>query len=89
MRTLSVHRVLSDVGRRLRELRIERGLTQEQLAEHLDVRPRWIQSVEGGKENLGVETLVRFANGLKTPIAEFFTPPTGPKPKPGRPRRSA
>lgn len=79
---------MKNLGRRLREVRTERGLTQEELAEQLEVSVRWIQSVEGGRENVGVVTLVRFANALKTPIGEFFLPPTQPAPRTGRPRRS-
>jgi transcriptional regulator with XRE-family HTH domain len=86
---LSSPRVLRDVGLRIGELRGERELTQEKLAERLKVTARWLQSVEAGKENLTIGTLVRFANALKVPMAEFLTPPTSSRRKPGRPPRSA
>ena len=88
MNRLSSARVLRDVGLRLGELRGERELTQEKLAERLKVTARWLQSVEAGKENLTIGTLVRFANALKVPMTEFLTPPTSSRRKPGRPRRS-
>jgi transcriptional regulator with XRE-family HTH domain len=34
------------------ELRDEHGLAQQQLAEKLEVTPRYVQMVEGGQENL-------------------------------------
>ena len=80
--------VLRDVGRRVAELRLARGLTQEALAERLDVAARWVQAVEGGQENLTLGTLATFANALKAPMVEFFTPPTTSKARPGRPKRS-
>ena len=88
MARLSSARVLRDVGLRVRELRAEHGFTQEQLAERLKVTARWLQSVEAGKENLTLGTLVRIANALKVPMVEFFTPPTVTSRKPGRPPRS-
>lgn len=89
MNRLTSARVLRDLGLRIGELRSERGLTQEKLAERLKVTARWLQSVEAGKENLTIGTLVRFANALKVPMTEFLTPPTTVSRKPGRPRRSA
>ena len=89
MNRLTSARALRDVGLRIGELRDERELTQEKLAERLKVTPRWLQSVEGGKENLTIGTVVRFANALKVPMASFFVTPTTPRRKPGRPRRSS
>ncbi|MCL2776568.1 MAG: helix-turn-helix domain-containing protein [Polyangiaceae bacterium] len=86
MRPLAPDKLLSNVGRRIAELRVDGGLTQEALAERLDVTTRWIQSAEAGTENLTLTTLARFANALKVPITEFFSPPAKAKPRPGRPR---
>lgn len=88
MKPVQPARLLSNVGRRIAELRSERGLTQETLAERMGVTARWVQSAEAGGENFTLTTLVRFANALKVPVAEFFTPPTRAKPRPGRPSRS-
>ena len=89
MKRLTTAGACQDIGRRVGEVRAERGLTQEAWAERLGKNPRWVQSVEGGKENVTVETLVRLANVLKVPLFEFFTPPTQPKRGPGRPPRSS
>lgn len=80
-------KLLSSVGRRLAELRAERGLTQEALAEKLGVTARWVQSAEAGGENFTLTTLTRFANALKVPVIEFFSPPMDSKPRPGRPKK--
>ncbi|HEX7602608.1 MAG TPA: helix-turn-helix transcriptional regulator [Polyangiaceae bacterium] len=86
---LSSARVLRDLGLRIGELRGGRGFTQEMLAERLKVTARWLQSVEAGKENLTIGTMVRFANALKVAMTQFLTPPTMVSRKPGRPRRSS
>jgi transcriptional regulator with XRE-family HTH domain len=66
------------------ELREEAGMTQDDLAERLDVSVKYIQRVERGVENLGLDSLVRLANALKTAPAAFFVPAD-----PARAKRSA
>lgn len=88
MKPVDPARLARDVGRRVAELRAERGLTQEQLAEHLEVSTRWIQSIEAGDENLGLGTLAKLATALKTQAIAFFEPPATKKPRPGRPGRA-
>jgi transcriptional regulator with XRE-family HTH domain len=89
MRPVDHARVLQGIGRRIAEVRRDRAETQEEFAEGLEVSVRYIQFVEGGKENLTVETLVKFANFLRVPVIELFTPPTRPKAGPGRPKKKA
>lgn len=89
MKPVQPAKLLSNVGRRIAELRLERGLTQEALSEKLGVTTRWVQSAEAGGENLTLTTLARFANALKVPVAELFVPPTRTKARPGRPRGSS
>lgn len=88
MKPVQPAKLLSNVGRRIAELRSERHLTQEELSEKLGVTARWVQSAEAGDENLTLTTLARFANALKVPVAEFFTLPTKARARPGRPRLS-
>jgi transcriptional regulator with XRE-family HTH domain len=87
MRPADPDRVLQGIGRRIAELRRERGLTQEKFAEALGVSVRYIQFVEAGDEKLGVPTLVKIANALRVPVIDLFTPPTKPRARPGRPKK--
>jgi transcriptional regulator with XRE-family HTH domain len=82
VRPVDPDRLLRNLGRRLAEARAERGLTQEQLAELVDVSARYVQSVEAGNENLTVRTLAKFATVLEIPLADMFLAPTKPKPGP-------
>jgi len=52
------------LGRRIRELRIQKGWTQEQLAEVSRVTRVCIVAVEGGKQNVTMDIVVRIANAL-------------------------
>lgn len=86
MKPVEPEKLLTNVGRRIAELRAARGLTQEALAEALGVTARWVQSAESGRENFTITSLARFANTLGVPVADLFVPPKGRKPGPGRPR---
>ncbi len=74
MRALDPERVAKDIGRRIAELRRERGLTQEQLAVKLRTTFQWLAQVEAGR-NATVFTLVKMANALKVPLAELLVAP--------------
>lgn len=89
MKPVGVLRLQQHVGRRIAELRVARGLTQEQLAERLEVSTRYVQSIEGGHENLGLVTIAKIATVLKAKPAELFEPPVTRSPRPGRPKRSS
>ena len=60
-----VRRAGGDSGdRRVRELRTRKGWTQEQLAEAARVTRVCIVAVEGGKQNVSMDIVVRMANAL-------------------------
>ena len=88
MRRLDPDRATKDVGRRIAELRRERGLTQERFAERLGIAANALQRIELGMQNLTIRSLVRLANGLGVPLASLFEAPApGSRAvRPGRPR---
>jgi MerR family transcriptional regulator, light-induced transcriptional regulator len=53
------------LARRVRDLRSKRGWTQEHLAEVTQVARACIIAVEGGKQNVSMDILVRMANALE------------------------
>ena len=54
----------SIVGAQVREVRRSRGLTQEALAEQLDVTPRYLAGVERGERNLTLDSVDALAKQL-------------------------
>lgn len=88
MKPVTPERLLKDVGRRVAEARVARGITQEALAERLDVGVRYVQAVEAGRQNLTLRNVALFAAKLRVPPAALFEPPTTKAPRPGRPHRS-
>jgi len=61
-----------NVGRRLRELRAERGLSIRALAEQSGLNVNTLSLIENGKTSPSVSTLQQIAAALKTPISVFF-----------------
>lgn len=88
MRKLEADRVTKDVGRRVAELRVGLGLTQEVLAARLRMAPNNLQRIELGMQNLTIRTLVRLASQLGVAVAELFELPRSRVVKPGRPRKA-
>jgi transcriptional regulator with XRE-family HTH domain len=64
--------VLENIGRRIIEIRIARGWTQETCAEKLWVDVRLLRRIEGGRHNLTIATLVRLAQRLEIPTSVLF-----------------
>jgi transcriptional regulator with XRE-family HTH domain len=73
------------VAQRIRELRHEAGLTQEQLAERLNVSVQYVSQIENG-ENLRLRTLADTARALGTRARSFFEDVTTRPEKRGRGR---
>ena len=89
MRAQDPKRVLRDVGRKIAEGRVKRGLTQESLAEALERSVQYASRVEMG-ENLSISTLTKVANAIGVSVISLFEAPTEePRSKRGRPRKPA
>lgn len=64
--------VLVAFGAALREARIARGLSQEDLARLANVDPSYIGRIERGGHNLPLLTVLRLTDALRLPIAELM-----------------
>lgn len=60
------------LGRRIKELRKARGLSQEALAEKMDVHPKYLGSVERGEQNPTIDFLEKVAAALKVELVALF-----------------
>ncbi|MFI8712170.1 helix-turn-helix domain-containing protein [Brevibacillus brevis] len=63
-----VHRL----GERIRLLRRERNLSQEQLGELAGLHTNYIGQVERGEKNVTIESLEKIAAGLRVSMDELF-----------------
>lgn len=60
------------IGKKIRQLRIERGLSQEELSEKIDISPRHMCTIENGNSFPSIETFIKIAQILEIDINEFF-----------------
>jgi transcriptional regulator with XRE-family HTH domain len=61
-----------EVGRRVRAFRLQKGLSQEKLADQLGVTFQQVQKYEKGTNRIAAGRLQRIAEVLDIPITEFF-----------------
>lgn len=62
------------VGHRIQSLRLERGWTQEQLAEYADLHVSYVSTLEKGKKNPSIEVINRLASAFQLSLSDFFSP---------------
>ncbi|WP_407531950.1 helix-turn-helix domain-containing protein [Elizabethkingia meningoseptica] len=67
--------ILIQVGKRIKELRIQKGISQVDLVARMDgnIDPTNISRIEAGRTNPTLLTLQRIANALEVNISELFT----------------
>ncbi len=64
--------IRDDVGRKLRDLRKARNLTQSDLAARIGIQQSDLCRMENGQYRVGLETLVKILSECKITFSEFF-----------------
>ena len=72
---------LMRLGKRIRELRVQRDLTLERLAEKASLSANYLGELERSKSNASVKTLLRIADALGVNLTALFSPLDGPRSK--------
>ena len=57
--------VLVRLGKRIRALRLEMKISQEELADRAGIHRNYISQIEGGKRNVSFYNVVRIARALR------------------------
>jgi transcriptional regulator with XRE-family HTH domain len=60
-------------GRHLREVRLQRRMTQERFAEMLDISVDFLSLIERGRNAPSFETLEKIAKRLRVSVGDLFT----------------
>ena len=63
---------LKRFGKRLREIRKQRKLTQEDLAERIDVSTNFVGMVERGQRNTTIANVFKMSKALGIKLSKFF-----------------
>lgn len=64
--------VLIQFGKRVRELRLLKGFSQEDLAELSNLDRTYISSLERGRRNVGLKNVTAIAASLGVSLAQLF-----------------
>lgn len=64
--------IKNKVGQRIKELRLLKKISQEQLANIADIDRTYMTSVENGKRNISIVNLEKIIKALQTDFAAFF-----------------
>jgi len=64
--------IKQELGEKIKRLRKHRGLTQEQLAEMVDISPRNLSNIEVGVSFVKAETLEKIIDSLNISTEELF-----------------
>lgn len=64
--------ITNEIGKRIRELRVQAGLSQEKFAQKIGMDRTYFASVELGKRNISIVNIEKIANGLEISLSELF-----------------
>ena len=65
--------ITEDLGKRIRELRLQTGLSQEKFALKIGMDRTYYASVEAGKRNIAINNIKKIADGLEISLSELFS----------------
>ena len=60
------------IGARIAEIRSQKSMTQEHLAGEMGISSKYLSSIERGKENPTMNTLITLSEALKVDLGEIF-----------------
>lgn len=60
------------IGFRLRELRVEKGLSQEKFSFECGLDRTYIASIQQGKRNVSIVNIEKISNALGMRVSDFF-----------------
>ena len=60
------------IGKKIRQMRLEKGFSQEQFSEKIDISPRHMCTIENGNSFPSLETFVNISEILDIDINNFF-----------------
>ena len=60
------------IGLRIKDIRIKKGFTQEQLAEKININSKYLSSIERGMENPTLNILIKLSESLNVNFNNIF-----------------
>lgn len=64
--------LLIKLGKRIKQLRLETGLSQEKFALKIEMDRTYFTSIENGKRNISILNIKKIADGLNISLSQLF-----------------
>lgn len=61
-----------ELGKKIKQLRMKKGLSQEKFALEIGIDRTYFASVEAGKRNISICNIKKIADGLEISLSELF-----------------
>ena len=69
---MGIKKIQNELGRKLKALRLEKGLTQENVAFEVDISRDHLSNIELGKHPVNIKTLYKLAQFFEVDMKYFF-----------------
>ena len=69
---MGIRKLRNNIGKKIKNYRLEKGLSQEKLAECVNMSREHISCIERGKNMISIENLYNIANYFDVDIRDFF-----------------
>ena len=67
-----------ELGKKIKQLRMKKGLSQEKFALEIGMDRTYFASVEAGKRNISICNIKKIADGLEISLSELFDAANNP-----------
>ena len=64
--------ITTKLGKRIKQIRLSKGISQEKFALSIEMDRTYYASVESGKRNISIINIEKIANGLEISLEELF-----------------
>ena len=64
--------IRNSLGKRVKELRLHHGYSQEAFSHECDLDRTYIASIENGKRNVSIENIEKITSAFKISLSDFF-----------------
>ena len=64
--------IVAGIGKRVRDARLAKGWSQEDLGRHIDKTDGWVSAIEIGRHGTNIMMLLEFARALDKPLVYFL-----------------
>lgn len=69
---MGIRKIKNHIGKQIKNLRLEKGISQEKLAEYVNMSREHISCIERGKNLITIDSLYRIAEYFEISIKDFF-----------------